>query len=100
MADKFTYAAWVAMELRDKELSADQDARAQYWSNSGKIAKYDEYLAYCKEHKLKADNPPEGYWESKEEPWHKPTGIAMGLTGILIWFVAKVIGGAVGPSRR
>lgn len=99
MAEKFTYAAWVAMELRDKELSADQDARAQYWSNSGKIAKYDEYREYCKLNKLQPDNPPEGYWESKEEPWHKPVGIAMGMTGILVWFIAGIIGGASGQSR-
>lgn len=98
--EKLTYAAWAAIQLRDIGKESDQEARAEYWSNSGKIAKYDEYRAYCKAEKLLPENPPNGYWESKEKPWHKPTGVAMGLMGILAWFVVGVIGGSTGGSRR
>ncbi len=96
MGDKVTYAAWVAMTLRDAGLESDPQARDSYWSNSGRINKYDEYRAYCKAEKRQPDDPPAGYWESKEKPWHKPAGITMGLMGVLIWFAAGVIGGTTG----
>lgn len=97
--EKLTYAAYAAMKLRDAGLENDQAARESYWSRSGKIARYDEYRAYCKQEKRQPDNPPEGYWESKEEPWHKPVGIGIGLMGILGWFLIGIIGGATGRSR-
>ena len=94
--DKFTYAAWAAMSLRDAGLENDQAAREIYWSKTGRIAKYDEYREYCKTERKQPDNPPEGYWESKEQPWHRPAGITIGLMGVLTWFVIGVIGGATG----
>lgn len=97
--EKLTYAAWTAIQLRDAGKENDQDARAEYWSKSGRIEKYDEYLAYCKADKKQPDNPPEGYWESKEKPWHKPAGVTIGLMGVLVWFAAGLIGGATGRSR-
>ena len=100
MPDRLTYAGWVAMTLRDKGLMNDQQARASYWSNSGRIERYDEYKEFCKQQKKSYDNPPDGYWESKEQPWHKPTGIALGLTGILLWFISGIIGGSTGQTRR
>jgi len=99
MADRLTYAGWVAMTLRDKGLENDQQARASYWSNSGRIERYDEYKEFCKQQKKSYDSPPDGYWESLEKPWHKPAGIAMGLTGILLWFISGVIGGSTGQRR-
>ena len=100
MPDRLTYAGWVAMTLRDKGLENDQQARASYWSNSGRIERYDEYKEFCKQQKKSYDNPPDGYWESLEKPWHKPAGITMGLTGILLWFISGVIGGSTGQTRR
>ena len=98
--EKLTYAAWAAIELRDSGKESDQESRADYWSKSGRSEKYDAYVAYCKEERKQPDNPPEGYWESKEKPWHKPAGITMGLMGVLTWFVIGIIGGASGQSRR
>ena len=98
-ADKFTYAAWAAMKLRDAGLGNDQAARQSYWSNSGKIENYDAYRAFCKAEKKMPDNPPDGYWESKEQPWHKTVGVGIGLMGVLAWFLVGIIGGATGRSR-
>jgi len=99
MADRLTYAGWASMTLRDKGLDGDQKARADYFSNSGKVQHYDEYKAFCQQEKKSYDNPPDGYWESLEKPWHKPTGVAMVLTGILMWFISGVIGGTTGQRR-
>ena len=99
MSNRLTYAGWVAMTLRDKGLENDQAARASYWSNTGRIEQYDTYKEYCKTNGNDYDGPPDGYWESKEKPWHKPAGLAMGLTGILLWFISGIIGGATGQKR-
>ena len=99
MSNRLTYAGWVAMTLRDKGLENDQAARASYWSNTGRIEQYDAYKEYCKTNKNEYDGPPDGYWESLEKPWHKPAGIAMALTGILLWFISGVIGGSTGQRR-
>jgi hypothetical protein len=88
------------MTLRDKGLENDQAARASYWSNTGRIEQYDTYKEYCKTNAHDYDGPPDGYWESKEKPWHKPAGLAMGLTGILLWFITGIIGGATGQKRQ
>ena len=100
MSNKLTYAAWVAMTLRDANKESDQQERAKYWSNSGRIEQYDVYKEYCKTNGHDYDGPPNGYWESKEQPWHKPAGIAMALTGILLWFISGVIGGSTGQKRQ
>lgn len=100
MSNRLTYAGWVAMTLRDANLENDQGARAKYWTNTGKIEQYDAYKEYCKTNGYNYDSPPDGYWESKEKPWHKPAGIAMGLTGILLWFISGVIGGSTGQRRN
>lgn len=100
VADRMAYAGWVAMTLRDAQLENDQEARAALWSATGRVENYDKYVAFCKQEKKSYDGPPEGYWESKERPWHKPTGVAMGLTGILLWFVSGVIGGSTGLNRK
>ena len=100
MSNKMPYAGWVAMTLRDNGDQDNQEARAKYWTDSGKVEFYDQYVAFCKQEKKKHDPPPEGYWESKEKPWHKPTGILMGLTGILVWVTSGIIGGSTGQVRK
>lgn len=87
------------MQLRDAGLENDQQARENYWSKNARIYQYDAYRAYCKAENKQPDNPPEGYWESKEEPWHKPAGVGIGLLGILAWFLMGLVGGATGRSR-
>ena len=99
MSNRMPYAGWVAYTLREAGKDNDQQERAKYFSNSGRIERYDEYVAFCKAEKKQYDSPPDGYWESKEKPWHKPTGIAMALTGILLWFISGVIGGSTGQRR-
>ena len=100
MSNRLPYAGWVAYTLREAGKENDQAERGKYFSNTGRIDNYDNYVAFCKSEKKQYDSPPDGYWESKEKPWHKPTGIAMGLTGILLWFIAGVIGGSTGQSRQ
>ena len=98
--NKLPYAGYVSMTLRSEGKEKDQEAREAYFSTSGRIASYDLYKDYCKRNKFTPDSPPDGYWESKQEPWHKPTGIAIGLLGILLWFIGGVAAGSAGQRGR
>ena len=98
--NRLPYAGYAQMKLRDENKDKNQEEREKYFSNSGKILKYDEYRDYCKRNKFTPDSPPDGYWESKEEPWHKPTGIALGLFGILLWFIGGLAAGSTGQRGR
>lgn len=99
MPKKLAYSAWCRMELERVPEENRQDARPSYFSDSGKITKYDEYRTYCRTNRLDYDGPPEGYWESKEKPWHKPTGYLLGLASILAYFALLVIGGSTTKGR-
>lgn len=100
MAKKLPYAAWVRQQLEKLPEDKRPAARGGYYSDSGRIAKWDVYKAECKAAGLEYDMPPEGYWESKEEPWHKPAGYTMGLLGVFMWFLVMVIGGSTGMKRK
>ena len=93
MAKRYAYAAWAREQLETYSEERRAEVRKSYYSESGKIARYDQYKAYAKAKGFDYDNPPEGYWEAKEQPWHAPAGIAMGLGSILLWFLAGLIGG-------
>lgn len=96
---RLPYAAWVRQQLDKMPEELRQAARAEYYSDSGKIAKWDLYKADCKAQKLDYDGPPEGYWEAKEEPWHKPAGYALGVVGVFTWFLGAIVLGALGGKR-
>ena len=98
--NRLTYAGYVAMMLRAQGKESDQEERNKYWSHTGRIEHYDRYRAFCRQEKKTPDNPPDGYWESKEEPWHKPTGVAIGLSGVLLWFLGGVISSATGLGKK
>lgn len=99
MANRLPYAGWASMMLRDAGMESDQEVRAALFSPEGRVEHYDRYAAYCKKHGHQADSPPENYWESKIKAHHKITGQAIGLTGLLFYFIIKVIGGALGARR-
>lgn len=73
-----------------------QELRNLYFSNTNRVKQYDTYKAYCKENDFIADGAPDGYWESKEEPWHKPAGYAM-VAGL---FLTMLLGGAATSGIR
>jgi hypothetical protein len=100
MAKQLPYAAWVRQQLERLPEDQRQAARGAYYSESGRIAKWDVYKADCKAMGLGYDNPPEGYWESKEQPWHKAAGYAMGLVGLFLWVMAQIISGSTGMKRK
>lgn len=96
MTKKLTYAGYVSQKIKPFSKEQQQELRGLYFSNSGKIKQYDTYKAYCKEHKLDYDSPPDGYWESKEEPWHKPAGWAM----VIGAYALMALGGAATSGIR
>jgi hypothetical protein len=100
MKKKYPYARWVADKLRWYPKEKLQEMRGVYYSTSGKIAHYDEYAKWCRELGYDYDDSPEGYWDSKVRDWHNPLGILMGLSGILMWFVATIIGSSTGQIKR
>lgn len=100
MPKAFPYAAWVRLQLAKVPEDALQDARKAFYSDAGKIAKWEAYKAYCKANKLDYDGPPEGYWESKEQPWHKPAGYGMAAMGLFAWFLMVIIGGSTGMGNK
>lgn len=93
--DRMPYARWVDYRLKNISPEHLKDARNAYWSNRGRVAKYDAYKDYCKLYGYDYDPAPNGYWESKEKAWHKPTGILMGLTGVWLSFIASLALGSV-----
>lgn len=93
MAKRLAYAAWARQQLDTYSEERRQEVRKSYYSESGKINRYDQYKAYAKAKGLDYDNPPEGYWEAKEEPWHAPAGILAGLGAVFMWFLLGLIGG-------
>lgn len=96
MTKKLPYAAWVNIKLKPLSKEHQQELRGGYYSNSGKIKQYDAYKAYCKDNGFDYDPAPDGYWESKEEPWHKPAGWAM-VAGA---FLTLMLGGVATSGIR
>lgn len=85
------------MNIKLKPLTKEhqQELRGKYFSNSGKVKQYDAYKSYCKQHGYEPDSAPEGYWESKEEPWHKPAGWGMVIAGYLGMMLVSAMGSGI-----
>lgn len=100
MSKKMPYAGWVRLTLEPLTPEHQQELRSSYFSDRGKVARYDTYKAYCIEKGFSYDAPPEGYWESKEEPWHKPAGWGMVVGGYLGMMLLSAMGSGVRTRRR
>ena len=92
MAKKLTYAGYVSIMIKPFSKERQQELRNLYFSNSGKIKQYDAYKTYCKDNGFDYDPAPDGYWESKEEPWHKPAGFGMIAAGYLGMMLLSAMG--------
>ena len=99
MAKRLPYEAWARIQIDRIPEEERQAKRGKFFSEGGRIANWENYRAYCKANGNLYDGPPDGYWESKEEPWHKPTGILMGLVGVFVWFLVLVISGSTGMRK-
>ena len=97
---KYQYARWVSDKMKHTPKELQSERRGAYFSNSGRIAHYDEYAKWCRLWGYDYDDSPEGYWDSKTKVWHKPAGILMGLSGVLMWLVASIVSGSTGQTRR
>ena len=95
MRKKLPYPAWVNIQLSPLTKEHQQELRGNYFSNSGRVKQYDKYKAYCKANSFEYDSPPEGYWESKEEPWHKPAGLGMIAAGYLGMMLLSAMGSGI-----
>ena len=91
LMEKLPYPAYVNIRLKPLTKEHQQELRSSFYSPKGKIARHDGYVAYCKHHKLQHDPAPEGYWGSKEEPWHKPVGIGLIVAGYFGFMASKVV---------
>ena len=99
MSKRLPYEAWARQQIDKIPEELRQEQRGKFYSPGGRIANWETYRAYCKNNGHQYDGPPEGYWESKEQPWHKPTGLLMGLVGVFVWFLVLVIGGSTGMRK-
>ena len=99
MSKRLPYEAWVRLEIDKLPEEEKQGGRGAYYSTNGRIAKWETYRAYCKANGHQYDGPPDGYWESKEEWWHKPIGLLSGLVGVFVWFMLLVISGSTGMRK-
>lgn len=97
---KLPYAAWARIDMAFIPEDKQQAYRHNWFSDTGKAKKYDQYREYCKRKGYDYDNPPAKYWESKEEPWHSPAGVAIGLMGVLVWFLTALVAGSTGKRER
>lgn len=100
MAKKYPYARWVADKMRGLEADSLQAVRNKYYSDTGRIENYDDYARWCRLFGYDYDDSPEGYWESKFLPWHKPAGIVMGAIGVMTWLVLQIITDSTGRMDR
>jgi hypothetical protein len=100
MAKKYPYARWANDRIKKVIPEEQQSARARYFSDSGRIQHYDEYARWSRLFGYDFDDNPEGYWESKFLPWHKPTGILLGALGTMTWLLLQVIAGSTGRKER
>lgn len=89
--EKLPYPAYVNIKLRPLTKEHQQELRSSFYSTKGRLARHDTYAAYCKKHNFEPDAPPLGYWESKEQPWHKPVGVGMIIMGYFAWFMASAM---------
>lgn len=100
MSKKLPYAVWAKMDMAWLGEDKLQSYRHNWFSDSGKAKKYDLYREYCKRKGLDYDSPPENYWAAKEQPWHSPAGVAIGLMGVLGWFLTALVAGSTGQRKR
>lgn len=100
MAKKLPYAAWVRITLEPLTPEHQQELRGSFFSDKGKVKRYDDYKAYCIKHGHAYDSAPDGYWESKEEPWHKPAGWGMVAAGYLGMMLISAMGSGVRTRNR
>lgn len=96
----YRYARWVSDKLKGLEPEVAQQVRDKYYSDSGRIAHYDEYARFCRLFGYSYDDSPDGYWESKIQSWHKPTGYLLGLTGVISWFSLSLVTGFLGRKAK
>lgn len=100
MAKKLPYAGYVRIILEPLTPEHQQELRAGFFSESGRVKQYDNYKAYCQKHGFEYDPAPDGYWEAKEEPWHKPAGWGMIAAGYLGMMLLSAMGSGVRTRRR
>ena len=97
---KLPYPAYVNIILAPLTKEHQQELRSSFYSAKGKLARYEDYKDYCKKNNYEPDAPPAGYWESKEEPWHKPVGIGIIVAGYFGWFLTKFLTTGVRTRQR
>lgn len=77
-----------------------QSYRHNWFSDTGKAKKYEQYTEYAKLHRLDYDNPPASYWELKKQPYDGVAGALLGLTGVFAWFLVKIVSGSTGQKGK
>ncbi len=100
MSKQLPYAAWVRITLEPLTPEHQQELRGSFFSDTGRIKRYDAYKAYCVEKGYKYDPAPDGYWEAKEEPWHKPAGVAMIVGGYVGMMLLSAMGSGIRTRNR
>lgn len=100
MKKRLAYAGWARIVLDQLTPEHQQELRGSFYSDEGRIKRYDSYKKYCQENNFEYEDAPDGYWESKEESWHKPAGVAMIVGGYLGMMLLSAMGSGVRTRNR
>ena len=100
MSKKLPYAAYVRIMLEPLTKEHQQELRGSFFSDTGRVKQYDNYKKYCIDNNYEHDPAPDGYWESKEEPWHKPAGYGMIVGGYLGMMFLSAMGSGIRTRKR
>jgi hypothetical protein len=97
---KYPYARWANERIKQiTDEGARKEARDTYFSNSGKLIKFDNYRQFCKEMKVEPDPAPDGYWESKVTLGHNIAGILGVLMIGFLYLIGGTAKGSMLPRR-
>ena len=100
MSKKLSYAGWARIVLDQLTPEHQKELRSSFYSDEGRIKRYDSYKKYCQDKGFEYEGAPDGYWESKEEPWHKPAGWGMIIGGYLGMMMLSAMGSGIRTRKR
>jgi hypothetical protein len=98
--ERYPYARWANERIKQITDEGERKAtRDKYFSNSGKLIKFDNYRDYCRAINAEPDPAPDGYWESKVTPAHTIAGILGIVMMMFLWLIGGTAKGTMLPRR-
>lgn len=101
MKERYPYARWATERINQITKEEDRkETRPKYFSNSGKLIKFENYLQFCREGGYQPDPAPDGYWESRVKTWHSASGVMGVFMMMFLYLIVGLAKGSMLPTRR